>query len=231
MECKTDCKADKKTKAQLKAQTRYDLADLIRITELLRAPDGCPWDMEQTHQSVRKCVIEEAYEVAEAIDCESDAMMREELGDLLFQAVFHAQIASERGAFDFSDVVSDVAMKMVQRHPHVFDTVQAKDTTSALATWDAAKRKEKNQKDTAQAMVSVAKTLPALMRAQKLIRKAKDTPCKIEADPNYDTKEKIATALFSLCASADALNLDAEQLLSEQNERYLSDAIEKIKGS
>ncbi len=224
-----ECVTEKKTKAQLLSQTRYDLADLVRITELLRAPGGCPWDMEQTHQSVRKCVIEEAYEVAEAIDCESDSMMREELGDLLFQAVFHAQIASERDAFDFSDVISDVAQKMVQRHPHVFGTVEANDTASALATWDAAKRKEKKQKDTADAMESVAKTLPALMRAQKLIRKAKDTPCRVEADPHYDTEEKIANALFSLCACADAIGVDAEQLLTQTNEAFLTSSVKRLK--
>jgi tetrapyrrole methylase family protein/MazG family protein len=215
---------EEKSKLELSSQARYDLADLIRITALLRAPDGCPWDKEQTHKSVRKCVIEEAYEVAEAIDCESDTMLREELGDLLFQAAFHAQLAAERGAFDFHDVVNDVAKKMVERHPHVFGEVKAEDTASALQTWDAQKRKEKKQKDTADAMNAVAKTLPSLMRAQKLIRKAKDTPCAVCGDASYDTPEKIADALFCLCASANDLGVDCEQLLFEKNEAYLHNA-------
>ncbi len=217
---------NEKSKAELSKQTRYDLDDLIRITAYLRAPDGCPWDKEQTHKSVRKCVIEEAYEVAEAIDCESDAMLREELGDLLFQAVFHAQLATERASFDFQDVVCDVAKKMVERHPHVFGEVKAENTASALQTWDAQKRKEKKQKDTADAMNAVAKTLPSLMRAQKLIRKAKDTPCAVCGDASYDTPEKIADALFHLCACANDLGLDCEQLLYEKNEEYLHTTIQ-----
>ncbi len=219
---------EQKSKKQLSQQTRYDLDDLLQITSYLRAPDGCPWDKEQTHKSVRKCVIEEAYEVAEAIDCESDAMLREELGDLLFQAVFHARMASERGAFDFSDVVSDVAEKMVKRHVHVFGDVKAEDVDTALSTWDAAKRQEKHHADTKDAMLAVAKTLPALMRAQKLIHKAKDTPCAVHVNQTYDTEEKIAQALFDLCACADALNVNAEQLLTFYNEQYLQNSVQKL---
>lgn len=210
-----------KTKEMLKNQDRYTMEDLIRITALLRAPGGCPWDREQTHQSVRKCVIEEAYEVAEAIDMASDAMLKEELGDLLFQAVFHAQIAQEAGRFTMEDVISDVAKKMVERHPHVFGEVIATDTESALSTWDSAKRKEKQHKDTAQAMNAVARTLPALMRAQKLIHKSADA-MPVEAAPCQNETE-LAEALFALCAAADRLGVDAEQILDAKNEAFLHD--------
>lgn len=215
----------KKSKEQLKAQDRYDMADLVRITELLRAPDGCSWDREQTHKSVRKCVIEEAYEVAEAIDNEDFTLLREELGDLLFQAVFHAQMAQEAGRFDFDDVISDVAKKMVERHPHVFGEVRADDAEQALSVWDSAKRAEKKHKDTAQAMDAVARTLPALMRAQKLIHKSGYT-----AAPSCENEAQLAGALFDLCAQADRLGVDAEQLLDAKNEAFLRDFCEKAKG-
>ncbi len=215
------------TKEMLKQKERYTFDDLITVTALLRAPGGCPWDREQTHQSVRKCVIEEAYEVAEAIDCDSPAMLREELGDLLFQAVFHAQIAKEDGAFTMEDVIHDVTKKMVDRHPHVFGDVQADNAEAALSTWDSAKRKEKHHKDTAQAMDAVARTLPALMRAQKLIKKSKDTPMAV-VPAAITTEQELAQALFSLCAAADRLGIDAEQALDAENEAFLQAFIEKF---
>ncbi len=212
----------KKSKKALQAQTRYDLEDLIRITELLRAPDGCSWDREQTHKSVRKCVIEEAYEVAEAIDNEDFTLLREELGDLLFQAVFHAQMAQEAGRFTMADVISDVAKKMVERHPHVFGEVVASNAEQALSVWDRAKRAEKHQKDTLAAMDSVARTLPALMRAQKLVHKSGYT-----VPATCENEVELGQALFELCAQADRLGLDAEQALDAKNEAFLREFAQK----
>ena len=143
----------------------YSTGDLIELVKILRSPEGCPWDREQTHRSIRRDLLEEAYEVADAIDRGSPESLCEELGDLLLQVVFHAQIASESGEFDFSDAVDGVCKKMILRHPHVFGDVSADSTEEVLKNWDAIKRKEKNLKSPAEELDSVAHTLPALMRA------------------------------------------------------------------
>lgn len=159
--------------ARLAAAKRYSMDDLLAIMAILRSPQGCPWDREQTHASIRKCLIEECYEVCEAIDRDDPELLREELGDLLFQAVFHARIAEEEGQFTFADAVSDIAAKMVIRHPHVFGNVQVDGTDGVLANWDAIKMATKHQKTPGQTLDSVARTLPALMRAEKLAHKVR----------------------------------------------------------
>lgn len=146
--------------------------DLVRIMERLRAPDGCPWDRVQTHQSIRANMLEEAYEAADAIDRSDMDNLKEELGDVLLQVVFHARLAQEAGAFAFGDVVDGICKKLVYRHPHVFGTVEAPDPDAALSAWDAQKRTEKGQSTTGDAMDSVARALPALTRASKLQSKA-----------------------------------------------------------
>ena len=150
----------------------YNIDDLLRIMEALRAPGGCPWDRAQTHQSIRANMLEEAYEAAGAIDCGDWNNLKEELGDVLLQVVFHAAIAQETGRFTFADVVDGICKKLVYRHPHVFETAQAGDPGEALAAWDSRKRAEKGQSTTADAMDSVARALPALTRAAKLQSKA-----------------------------------------------------------
>lgn len=144
----------------------YGMEDLERIVALLRAPGGCPWDREQTHESIRRNMLEEAYEAAEAIDEKNPEHLKEELGDVLLQVVFHAQMAKEEGLFTFQDVVDGVAKKMVFRHPHVFGTVQAEDSDQALETWDAQKRQEKHQRTAGDTLDAVARSLPALIRAE-----------------------------------------------------------------
>ena len=146
--------------------------DLLKIMEILRAPGGCPWDQAQTHQSIRANLLEEAYETADAIDHMDMANLKEELGDVLLQVVFHARIAQESSAFTFDDVVDGVCRKLVYRHPHVFGTVDARDGSEALNVWDAQKRAEKGQKTAGDALDSVARALPALTRASKLQSKA-----------------------------------------------------------
>lgn len=150
----------------------YKIGDLLRLMELLRSPGGCPWDRAQTHQSIRDNMLEEAYEAADAIDRGDMDNLKEELGDVLFQTVFHSALAQEAGAFTFDDVVDGVCKKLVFRHPHVFGTEDAADGTQALSVWDARKREEKGQRTAADALDSVARALPALTRASKLQSKA-----------------------------------------------------------
>ena len=152
--------------------SHYTVEDLRRIMEALRAPDGCPWDRAQTHQSIRENMLEEAYEAADAIDRGDVDNLREELGDVLLQVVFHAQMAREEGRFTFDDVVDGICRKLIFRHPHVFGAQPAGDPEGALSAWDAQKRREKGQRTTADAMDSVARAMPALMRAEKLQGKA-----------------------------------------------------------
>ncbi len=151
---------------------RYDCDDLISIVSVLRSPGGCPWDAEQTHESIRKDFIEETYEVIEAINKKDPAMLREELGDVLLQVVFHTLIETEKGSFNFSDVCDEICKKLIIRHPHVFGDVSVSATEEVLTNWDAIKMNTKNQKSTTQAMESIPRELPALMRANKVQKKA-----------------------------------------------------------
>ena len=151
---------------------KYDFDDLVEIVRCLRLPDGCPWDKEQTHKSIRQDFIEETYEVIEAIDNDDSAGLREELGDVLLQVVFHTQIERENGVFDINDVANDVCQKMIVRHPHVFGEVKADTTEQVLDNWDKIKMQTKSQSTQTDAMKSIARSLPSLMRAQKIQKKA-----------------------------------------------------------
>ncbi len=150
---------------------RYGWEDFLEIMRLLRVPGGCPWDAEQTHGSIRRNFLEETYEALDAIDRDDPAGMCEELGDVLMQVAFHAQIEAERGRFTMDDVVDGVSQKLVYRHPHVFGTVEVSDSREVLVNWEALKRKEKAQSTTADAIESVPHTLPALWRAEKIAGK------------------------------------------------------------
>src|SRR4051812_4148402 len=144
---------------------------LIDIIAKLRGPGGCPWDHEQTHASLRASLIEEAYEVVEAINTGDDANLREELGDLLLQSVFHAQIAAEEGRFDFDAVARGIAEKLVRRHPHVFGADRCATSGDVLQKWDEIKRAEKGHQS-ASMLDGISGGLPALMRAEKVQKKA-----------------------------------------------------------
>ena len=146
----------------------YSYEDFLEIMRLLRAPGGCPWDRGQTHSSIRRNFLEETYEVLDAIDHDDASGMCEELGDVLMQVAFHAQIEAERGRFTMANVVDGVARKLVYRHPHVFGDVQADTSQQVLANWDVLKRREKGQRSTADAVEAVPHTLPALWRAEKI---------------------------------------------------------------
>ena len=151
---------------------QYGYEDLVEIIRLLRSEDGCPWDKAQTHQSIRRGLLEEAYEAAEAIDNDDPALLKEELGDVLMQVVFHADIESDAGRFTIDDVCDGVVKKLLFRHPHVFGSECEDSPETVLVSWDKLKRQEKGQKTVADSMDSVARSLPGLWRAEKLQNKA-----------------------------------------------------------
>ena len=151
---------------------KYSVADLLRIMEILRAPDGCMWDRAQDHHSIRQNFIEETYEVCEAIDDEDTEHLKEELGDVLLQVVFHAQMEKEKGVFDMDEVAGGICKKLIFRHPHIFGDVKVGSTDEILSNWDDLKRKEKKQETDTSTLESVSKSLPSLIRAQKLQKKA-----------------------------------------------------------
>ena len=139
---------------------KYSVADLLRIMEILRAPDGCMWDRAQDHHSIRQNFIEETYEVCEAIDDEDTEHLKEELGDVLLQVVFHAQMEKEKGVFDMDDVADGICKKLIFRHPHIFGDVTVGSTDEILSNWDDLKRKEKKQETDTSTLESVSKSLP-----------------------------------------------------------------------
>lgn len=194
------------------AKEKYDVRDLLRIMRLLRAPGGCPWDREQTHQSIRKNLIEETYELVEAIDRDDPAMMREELGDVLMQVVFHSCMAEEAGRFTFDDVADEVCKKLIIRHPHVFGDVSVSGTEDVLANWDEIKRRTKGQKSTTQAMDSVPRQLPALMRAQKIQGKAAKSGFEFEDIAGALSKIPEEYAELQACVSGGDAQGAAEEL-------------------
>lgn len=151
---------------------KYSFSDLLEIMKLLRSENGCPWDREQTHDSLKKYLIEETYEVLEAIDLNDKDKMCEELGDLLLQIVFHAQIASEQGNFNIEDIITGVSRKMVLRHTHVFGQDKADTAEDVVENWEKIKRKEKGIKSNTDGLKDVPSNLPALMRSYKVQQKA-----------------------------------------------------------
>ena len=150
----------------------YNVEDLRRLMALLRQPDGCPWDRAQTHASIRANMLEEAYEAADAIDRNAPEDLKEELGDVLLQVVFHARMEEEAGRFDLDDVADGICKKLIFRHPFLFEQEQGQDAGGALTTWEERKRLEKGQHSAGEAMESVARALPALTRAEKIQGKA-----------------------------------------------------------
>ena len=150
----------------------YTFEDLVTVVEVLRSEQGCPWDREQDHKSIRKDLIEETYEVVEAIDTENCALLREELGDLMLQIVFHSQIETEQGRFDIGDVSNDICKKLIHRHPHVFGEVEAKTSDVVLSNWEKIKSEEKDRRTVTDKLRAIPPMLPALMRAEKVGKKA-----------------------------------------------------------
>ena len=225
---------------QLLEKKSYDVNDLVTIVRVLRSENGCPWDKVQTHKTIRKDLLEETYEVMEAIDCDSPEMMQEELGDVLLQVIFHTVLESEQGHFELDDVTNDVCRKLIIRHPHVFGDVNVDGVDDVLRNWDSIKMDTKGQETFTDTLKSVPKNFPALMRAQKLGKRAAKSGFDFEsAQQAFDglkseveeteavlgDKEKVAEELgdlmFSCVNVARKLDLDAEELLSQANEKVL----------
>jgi uncharacterized protein YabN with tetrapyrrole methylase and pyrophosphatase domain len=198
------------------------IRQLLEVMASLRAPDGCPWDREQDHHSLRLHAVEEVYELMDAIEAEDDQEMAEELGDLLLQVVFHAQLASERKAFDFDAVCQTLVDKLVRRHPHVFGDVKVKDIDQVWANWESIKRAEKagSKHERKSALDGIPRHLPALMRAQKLVKKARKASLEtgVPQLPKGGRKA-MSTTLFGLAQACQEQGWDAEELLRAEVDR------------
>jgi len=206
--------------------------DLLKVMARLRSPKGCPWDREQNHKSLRWHAVEEVYELMDAIDAGDNHEMVEELGDLLLQVVFHCQLARERGAFNFEKVARHITDKLVRRHPHVFGKLKVKDVDEVWANWEKIKHAEKHGTRHARlsALDGIPKYLPALLRAEKLIKKARKSNLlgKYTAGPSLDAaaslysktpKRAIEQNLFALVEFAQMMGWQAEELLQNEIKR------------
>lgn len=219
---------------------KYNINDMLNIMEILRSENGCPWDREQDHHSIRKDFIEEVYEAVEAIDLEDTALLREELGDVLLQVVFHSRIEEEKGSFSFDDVVDEVCQKLIIRHPHVFGDVKVKDTAEVLSNWNDIKQETKGQESYTDTLKSVCSTLPALMRAEKTGKRAgragldfanvQDALNALESEiaelkaaisGEGNINEEMGDVLFSAVNVARLLDIDAEESLTASTDKFV----------
>lgn len=219
---------------------KYELSDLREIMRLLRSPEGCPWDRAQNHQSIRPNMLEEAYEAADAIDEGNFDHLKEELGDVLLQVVFHSAMAEDEGKFTLDDVVTGVCEKLLFRHPHVFGDVTAADSNQALSAWDAQKKAEKGQKTATDTLNSVARALPALVRADKIQKKARKVgfdwddvaPAldKVEEElgelreavrDNTNIQEELGDLLFAAVNVSRFVDVEAEEALQGTCEKFI----------
>jgi MazG family protein len=202
--------------------------DLLNVMAKLRSPTGCPWDREQSHLTLRRHAIEEVYELIDAIEARDDIEMAEELGDLLLQVVFHCQLARERGAFDFEKVTRHLVGKLIRRHPHVFGKTKVKNVDEVWANWEKIKRAEKTgtHLERKSALDGIPKHLPALLRAEKLLKKARKANLVLEGKNSNRKFSKTAMAkeIFELASFAQSRGWCAEELLAgeiKKQERQL----------
>ena len=226
-----------------------NIARLLQIMARLRGPGGCPWDREQTHQSIRHYLIEECYEALDALDAGNMEAFKDELGDLLLQVVFHAQMASEDGKFDFDGVAKSINDKLVRRHPHVFGTTKARNSAEVLQQWETIKKSEKSATSIVH-LEDLPKHLPALLKADKVQRKVarvgfdwkrvKDVIAKVEEElrevknaraskNRKHFEEEVGDLLFAVVNLARFENLQAEELLNRSTAKFVKrfQAIEK----
>lgn len=223
-------------------KSAYDMSDFRKIIEVLRSPGGCPWDIEQTHESIRRNLLEEAYEVCEAIDQKSPEHLREELGDLLLQIIFHTRIEEENGTFNLDDVADASCKKLIYRHPHVFGNVDVSGSDEVIQNWEELKKKEKSQTTATKTMTDVAESLPALWRAEKIQNKARkvgfDWPevgsamdklheelseleeAKTQGDKSH-IEEELGDLLFSAVNVARFMDIDPETALHKSCEKFI----------
>ena len=196
---------------------------LLSVMATLRSPEGCPWDREQDHVTLRNHAVEEVYELMDAIEAGDDHEMVEELGDLLLQVVFHAQMAQERGAFDFNEVARRIVDKLIRRHPHVFGESDAKTVDAVWAQWEQIKNAEKQgtKHERPSALDGIPTHLPALLRAEKLVKKARKAKLLPDRDGTVkaQTRAAFARQLFDLTEAAQAKGWSAEELLRAESKR------------
>lgn len=194
---------------------------LLDVMARLRSPEGCPWDREQDHRSLRFHAVEEVYELIDAIEAGDDHELREELGDLLLQVVFHCQLAAERGAFDFEQVARSITDKLLRRHPHVFGDVKVKNVDEVWANWEQIKRAEKagTHRERVSALDGIPKHLPALLRSEKLVKKARKQGLMAKKSTVKLSKQAVGRLLFDVTAYAQSKGWSAEELLRDQYRR------------
>lgn len=221
---------------------KYTIDDLLEIMRLLRSPEGCPWDREQTHKSIRSDFLEETHEAIEAINEDDAEALKEELGDVLLQIVFHSRIEEEKQVFGFDEVVDGVCKKLIVRHPHVFADVSASNASQVLRNWDAIKRETKGGKTQADLLRAVPRTLPALMRSAKVQNRAKrvgfDWPDvsgamdaldketvelknAVSSGDSQEIEEELGDVLFSAVNVSRFLHCDAEQALTVSCDKFI----------
>jgi uncharacterized protein YabN with tetrapyrrole methylase and pyrophosphatase domain len=197
--------------------------ELLKVMARLRSPTGCPWDREQDHQTLRWHAVEEVYELMDAIEAGDDHELAEELGDLLLQVVFHCQLAEERGAFDFGAVTRRITEKLIRRHPHVFGDAKAKTVDAVWAQWDKIKKAEKagTRHERVSALDGIPRHLPALLRAEKLVKKARKAGLAGAAEKAGAKRSRAALGreLFHLAQEAQGRGWSAEDLLRAEIER------------
>jgi MazG family protein len=194
---------------------------LIKLMAELRSPHGCPWDREQNHKTLRFHAVEEVYELIDAIENEDDTEMAEELGDLLLQVVFHCQLAAERGAFDFEKVAQTIADKLVRRHPHVFGDSKVKSVDAVWAQWEKIKRAEKKgtKNERTSALDGIPRHLPALLKAEKLVKKARKAKLWKEGSNLKLSQSGLASQMLAFTAYAQSKGWSAEELLRSETEK------------
>jgi len=221
---------------------KYTMEQLLEIMDRLRGENGCPWDKEQTHQSLKPYLIEEAYEVLEAIEKNAPAEMCEELGDLLFQIIFHARVAKENGRFNFADIIQRIAEKMVRRHPHVFGDAKVKNSQDVLVNWEKIKQKEK-ENNTHSILEGVPRHLPSLLAAHRLqtkvarvgfdwphispaLDKVREEFAEFEAavkeERREEMEEELGDSLFSLVNVARFIEVNPEEALRKTIQKFIA---------
>ena len=228
--------------SNFKFKDKYDFNDLVDIVRILREPGGCPWDMEQTHKSIRENFLEETYEVIEAIDTANKELMQEELGDVLLQVILHSDMARTDGWFNINDVADGICQKLIIRHPHVFGDVSVASTDDVLKNWDTIKRQTKKQSNQSEAMAAIPAVYPALMKAQKVQEKAKkagfdwreadgafdkiaeeskELKKALEAGVQADVEDELGDLLFSVVNTARFCNCEAETALDKATKKFM----------
>lgn len=241
--------AEKKKILLDKAAQGYGFEDLIDVVEVLRSEEGCPWDREQDHKSIRKDFIEETYEVIEAIDTDNPELLREELGDVLLQVVFHAQIEREKQVFTVEDVANDICVKLIHRHPHVFGDVKADTSEKVLSNWEKIKSDEKDRKTVTDKLRAIPPMLPALMRAEKVGKKAScfdfsdaesvmakvyeeldELRAAMAASDADNISEELGDLLLTVTSLARKLGVESEVALNKATEKFI-DRFEQVENA